>query len=294
VPRPHLHQQIKERLHDGRHDATDTRVLALQGLGGSGKSQVVLNYVREYREDYPTVFWVEAGQKELIERDYLQIYRLLFDVALAAKSDALSVEDAVAAVKRWFHDQTERSLVVLDGADSIDDSDDESYVNLDFFLPARAAEITTLGAVEVGEMEAAEAVELFQKCAKLQQVLQPDLHTEVLQIVAELGKLALAIALAITLAGSYVAATPRLRSDIRLYLLEYRERRKQLLGMKAKKLIHQYGESVLSTWEASFAAVERQSVTAARLLSLLAFLNFDDIFPTLFERFAGGQKPKKE
>jgi len=33
------------------------------------------------------------------------------------------------------------------------------------------------------------------------------------------GKLALAIALA----GSYVAAIPRLRPDIRLYLLEYRE-----------------------------------------------------------------------
>ena len=40
---------------------------------------------------------------------------------------------------------------------------------------------------------------------------------------------------------------------------------------KAKKMIHRYGESVLSTWEASFAAVERQSVMAARLLSLLAF-----------------------
>jgi len=42
------------------------------------------------------------------------------------------------------------------------------------------------------------------------------------------------LALAITLAGLYVAATPRLRSDIRLYLLEYRERRKQLLSMKAR------------------------------------------------------------
>jgi hypothetical protein len=104
---------------------------------------------------------------------------------------------------------------------------------------------------------------------------QPDVNTEVLQIVAELGKLALAI----TLAGSYIAATPRLRSDIRSYLPEYRERRTQLLGMKARKLIDRYSESVLSTWEASFAAIERKSAMAARLLCLLAFLNFDDIFP---------------
>ena len=125
MPRPHLHRQIKEQLHDGRHDATDTRILAVQGLGGSGKSQLVLNYVREYREDYSAVFWVEARQKELIERDYLQIYRLLFDPALATRPDAVSVEDAVVAVKRWFHGQTERSLVVLDSADAIDNSDDK-------------------------------------------------------------------------------------------------------------------------------------------------------------------------
>jgi hypothetical protein len=44
----------------------------------------------------------------------------------------VSVEDAVVAVKRWFHGQTERSLVVLDSADAIDNGDDESYLNLEF------------------------------------------------------------------------------------------------------------------------------------------------------------------
>jgi tetratricopeptide (TPR) repeat protein len=258
----------------------------------------VLNYVREYREDYLTIFWVEAGQKESIERDYLQIYRLLFGLTSVTGHDALSIKDAVVAVKRWFHGQTERSLVVLDSADAIGDGDNESYPNLEFFLPdapmvdviittrhTRVVEITPLMPVEVGEMEDTEAMELFQKCAKLQYP-GPDVSTEVLQIVITLGKLALAI----TLAGSYIAATPRLRSDIRSYLPEYYERRKQLLGMKTEKLIHRYGESVLSTWETSFAAVERQSAMAARLLSLLAFLNFNDIFPALFKRFRDEKK----
>jgi hypothetical protein len=31
VPRLHLHRQIKERLHDGRHDESDTRILAVYG-----------------------------------------------------------------------------------------------------------------------------------------------------------------------------------------------------------------------------------------------------------------------
>jgi len=86
------------------------------------------------------------------------------------------------------------------------------------------------------------------------------------------------------LARSYVAATPRLSSNVRLYLREYREHRGRLLSRKAIQNIHRYGESVLSTWETTFAAVERQSRVASRLLCLLAFLNFDDIFLGLFNR----------
>jgi len=79
-------------------------------------------------------------------------------------------------------------------------------------------------------------------------------ETEVLKIVEELGRHALAIALV----GSYIAATLWLRSAIRLCLPEYHEQQKQLPEMKA---------SVLSMWETSLAALERQSPTAARLLS---------------------------
>jgi tetratricopeptide (TPR) repeat protein len=201
------------------------------------------------------------------------------------------MEDVVPAVKSWLCTQIGRSLVVFDSADAIDESDDTSYIDLNYFLPdapsvdiiittrsARAREMTELEAVEVGEMEKSEAADLFYRCSQLQST-KPGVAEEVSTITEELGKLALAI----TLAGSYVAVTPRLRSDVRLYLPEYRARRRELLSVKAKKQIHRYGESVLSTWETSFAAVARQSAVAARLLSFLAFLNFDDIFPGLFE-----------
>jgi hypothetical protein len=94
----------------------------------------------------------------------------------------------------------------------------------------------------------------------------------------ELGYLALAI----TLAGSYIATTPRLSSDLQQYLPKYCDRRKQLLGVKATKHVHRYVESVLSMWETSFSAVARRSQVASRLLSLLAVLDFDDIFLDLF------------
>ena len=81
----------------------DVRILVVWGLGGAGKSQLVLNYIREYRRDYTAVFWIEAGSKESIERDYVQIYRLLYSRQTDTGQEMVKVKDAVAAVKRWFH-----------------------------------------------------------------------------------------------------------------------------------------------------------------------------------------------
>ena len=96
--------------------------------------------------------------------------------------------------------------------DAIDNGNDESHLNLEFFLPdapmvdvaittrhALVVQMTTLDAIGVRKMEATEAVELFRKCAKLQSP-GVDMKMEILQMVTELGKLALAI----TPAGSYV------------------------------------------------------------------------------------------
>ena len=204
----------------------------------------------------------------------------------------VKVEDAVPAMKRWFHVREGRWLVVLDSANTIEDDQQKSYIDLDYFIPdapgvdviitsrsSTAKEMTTLDAVEVAEMEPPEARELFRRYAKLTEE-GLDVIREVDEIVRELGYLALAI----TLAGSYVSVTPRLSPDVRRYLLEYRERRKELLRRRAKRHIHHYGESVSSTWEASFEAIENHNPAAARLLSLLAFVNFEDIFLDLFDR----------
>jgi hypothetical protein len=147
--------------------------------------------------------------------------------------------------KSWFYGRSGRLLVVFDRADSIDDADDASYVDLNYFLPdalgvdviittrsSRAQGMTAQEAVKVADIQPVEAAELFRTSAKLGQ-RGLELEKDVLLIIQELGYLALAI----TLVGSYVAAIPPLRSDIRLYLTEYRERRKKLLSIKVKKLI---------------------------------------------------------
>ena len=302
VRRPALHQQLKEQLHDRITETkSGTTILVVRGLGGAGKSQLVLNYLQEYRNDYSATFWIEAGQRESVDRDFLQIYKLLYGLRAPEGQELIKLEDAVLAVKSWFQRRNGRWLVVFDSADAIDDEEDKSYIDLRYFLPdapsvnviittrsAIATEMTQLEEVNVAEMEPSEAAELFIRCAKLKNDSQAGIEVEL--IVKELGYLALAI----TLAGSYVSMTPRLSSDLKQFLPEYRQRRKALLSQKPKRLIHQYGESVLGTWEISFSAIERQSQEASRLLTLLAFLHFDDILQDLFSRAMGSQERARQ
>jgi tetratricopeptide (TPR) repeat protein len=258
------------------------------GLGGAGKTQLVLDYVQQYRTQYKATFWIEAGRKESLERDFVNLYQVLFSAQMAAGQETVSVESAVLGVKSWFSGQQGPWLMVFDGADAIENEEASEYIDIKHFIPDvatlriiitsrsnTAKDMTRLEGVQVGDMEEAEAVQLFCGYSRLR---QNDQITEVKAIVKELGYLALAV----TLASTYVGRTPRLQSDIKAYLPEYRQRRRQLLERKPERLIHQYSESVLTTWETSYQAIHEQSPDASTLMTMLSFFGFDDIFLQLF------------
>ena len=297
VSRPALESKVRNQLNPSSlADDEEGRTLVVWGLGGSGKSQLMLNYIKNYRRDYEAVIWVQAGEKATIERDFIRIYRILFpENAGSADDKTIALDDAVFAVKEWFNRQERRSLLVIDSADSIENPEDASYIDLGFFTPdaplvdtvittrsSQAQMITSLEAVEVGGLTEAEACTLFRNYAKTL-ARDTQVEKEIVKIVTELGLLALAI----TLAGSHVAVTPRLKSNIALYLPEYNKNRKLLLSRKAVPNIHSYSHSVLSTWETSFNAMRQHDEFAARVLCQLAFLNFDEIFTELISAMPG-------
>jgi len=254
----------------------------------------VLDYVRQYRTNYKTTFWIEAGRKESVERDFVNLYHALFGIQSVSGNETISVENAVIAVKSWFSSQSGPWLMVFDGADTIENEQSNEYIDIKHFIPdvaylhviitsrsRTAKDMSQLPGVQVGEMEKQQAVELFYRYSQLQRDNQ-DVTGEITAIVEELGYLALAI----TLASTYVGRT---HCDIKAYLPGYRQRRRELLNRKPVSLIHQYKESVLTTWETSYRAVAEQNPGASVLMTTLSFLNFDDIYLQLF-RF--GSQPR--
>ncbi|KAH0562801.1 hypothetical protein GP486_002573 [Trichoglossum hirsutum] len=289
VPRLLLRDKIRTQLCDAAADE-NTKILVVWGLGGAGKTQLVLDYVRQYRTDYKATFWIKAGRKESLERDFVHLYQTLFGLQMVVGKEAVSVDTAVMGVKSWFSSQRGPWLMVFDGADTIENEEASEYVDIKHFIPnmislhvivtcrsSTAKDMTRLDGVHVGEMEEAQAAELFYRYSRLQRD-DRGVEDEIRAIVKELGHLALAV----TLAATYVGRTPRLQSNIKAYLPEYRRRRHELLSRRSESLIHQYSESVLTTWETSYHAINDQCPEASILMTMLSFLSFDDVFPRLF------------
>jgi tetratricopeptide (TPR) repeat protein len=280
-----LEDQIKRQLHDSitvREDAA--KVLVVYGLGGAGKSQLVLGYVRAFRQDYSSVFVVDASGKASIELNYIQIYRKLHGIHSTLASENIEVDVAIEAVKSWLTSRNERCLFVFDAADELDDKRAPNYFDMHRYLPSSsphldvvittrsrtAADSSNLEPVEVGDLSLGEATELFLRCSKTGNP-SANMTKEVATIVGELGCLALAVALA----GAYVAATDHI--GVKEFLSKYRDRRIEVLKRKATRNAHNYQESVLTTWEMTHTAILTQCPAAAGMLSFLAFLSNNDI-----------------
>lgn len=140
-------------------DEEESHIIILQGMGGIGKTQILLEYVYEHHAELSSVFWVNATSKEsttagfrsIIQRlvgrhvnlmsasslpDYGQIALGLGISGLLNPDGQIRAEDEVnerivAAVKRWWaQEENDNWLLVLDNVDDL-----ESFSIRDF-MPA--------------------------------------------------------------------------------------------------------------------------------------------------------------
>ena len=63
---------------------------------------------------------------------------------MTSSGSSTTVKDAVSVVKSWFHRRKERSLFVVDSADSIDYAEDASYFSIRTVSGQDTAEIATV------------------------------------------------------------------------------------------------------------------------------------------------------
>ncbi|SHN38637.1 FxSxx-COOH system tetratricopeptide repeat protein [Cryptosporangium aurantiacum] len=107
--REDLLEALRTGLFDSRTAAVRPR--ALHGLGGVGKSQVALEYIYRFTDDYDLIWWIPAEQTSLV---LTSLTNLSSDLGIPQNVDQRQTADAVL---RKLGEGDRRWLLVFDNAD---------------------------------------------------------------------------------------------------------------------------------------------------------------------------------
>jgi tetratricopeptide (TPR) repeat protein len=250
-----------------------TRIQALNGLGGVGKTQIAVEYAYRYKHEYQAVLWLKAASRDLLCAEIVSLAELLS----LSEQDQVDEQRLFTAVKRWLQ-RHDRWLLILDNLE------DFNLINL--FIPLQGSGhvlLTTLTqatghiahAVMVAQMETDDSVLFLLRRAKIiEELASRDEASEADNIQAELiAQEVGGLPLALDQAGAYIEET---HCSLARYLARYRQRRVTLLGQRGR-FADDHPESVAVTLSLAFEKVAQERPEALKLLRLFAFLHPDAI-----------------
>jgi tetratricopeptide (TPR) repeat protein len=311
---------LEEKLFakDAATKDTTTRI-AITGLGGIGKTQLVLELLYRTKEKHPkcSVIWVPANTAESLHQGYLNIARQL---------EIPGFEDAKMNVKKLVQDYLSKDgvgqwLLVFDNADDMDiwmaepksvhqdgqdarqESGQESsrladclpqnkhgciiFTSRDRQTVVKLLQQQQQNIVEVPEMNEGMAAELLKKC-----IANADLMMNKQGVMALLEELTY-LPLAIIQAAAYINKNWITPAD---YLSLLKDREEEITDLLSEDFedVGRYRDiknPVATTWLVSFDQIRRRDPLAEEYLSFMACIDPKDIPQSLLPP---GPSRKKE
>ncbi|CCA74167.1 related to kinesin light chain [Serendipita indica DSM 11827] len=263
IKRAEIQDLITQKLLPGPSFRLQPRCI-LHGMGGAGKTQLATKWIEEHKKSFTRIIVVDASSQAELEADLQRSIR-----SVGPEYAKMTWEDSVA-----YLDRKEKGwLLFFDNADLLD-------LNLYPYLPnsshgtilitTRNRECTVHapdGAILVSSLKEHEAVELLHQVAGM----SPVSNKQSIDIVTELGMLALAVAQA----GAYIRKTRRLDT----YLGTFREHRDSLMRDQPVQTAD-YESSIYAAFDLSF---HQLSSKAQDFIKLCSFLHHSLIPAALFE-----------
>jgi tetratricopeptide (TPR) repeat protein len=281
--RQKLSAAITKKLSMHHQKASVPYALAIHGLGGTGKTQLALKYVEDYKDKYNPILWIDAQDEESVR---LSFERCASELQLSVnlgrtqtQSSSLPNSPTVQAVRRWLHTRKETDdawLVIIDNADDV------SW-GIKKVLPQgsrgtiiitsqdkQSRQLVDGGCEEVcvNTLEPLEARALLLRRLEwdLDPVLQ-DIQDDCDKIAQQLGYLALAI----DLAGAYIHNDADQRQTLRRYPAIYEKHRDDRLQSEEFRGLLPSDKTVWTVWDTTLKKIEKRYAKLRPDL-MLAFL----------------------
>jgi len=295
--RPHLSKELSEKICE-KYGAGLAHGVAVIGLGGTGKTQLVLRYIEEHEDEYNSVLWVDVRSKETTRSSYERCCRELgLPVEAALDCGLLQDEPSVQGMLSWLRGRGEdqRWLAVVDNADDL--SWDVSSImpkgkaGTVIVTSQDAQALRLLGGrtpmVRVDAMEPEEAVRLVSNYLD-EPLCWGDGY---LALVEEITECLDRLALAIDLAGARVQVDVEngddLATALRQYLTDYRRYQGKLLRDEEFARVSTYKKTVWTAWDTSLSSLRKiedsqSDIYPIQLLSFATMLDRANVQDELF------------
>lgn len=261
-----------EHIHALFHDR-GTHVVALTGLGGIGKTQIAIEYVYRFRQDYDIIVWLHAEDSTTLTADCTKLLRQL----RLLKGDEQQQGQSIEIMQRWLARQRNLLLILDNGEDGrLIQQLLPSFLTGHVLLTTRTQVTGTMAQqVDLKQMTEDESMLLLLRRAKL---LSPDTSmSDVAQNIrttaSDISQLLAGLPLALDQAGAYIEETSCSLPD---YLERYHQHRKVLLARRGENPM-EHPASVVATISLCMERVEQRYPVAAELLHCCAFFPPDGI-----------------
>ena len=264
--REHLLAKLRQRV-SNRSTALVTH--ALYGLGGAGKTQLAIEYVYRYADQYELICWIRADSMALVRSSLAALAPRLGIPAPTAEQgdeDVLAVLDALRRgqpCKRWlviFDDagppDSIRSMLPIGPGDVIVTSRDRAWVQV-------------ADALEVGVFDRDESTRFLEQRAARMPL--DDAH----RLAEEFGDLPLGL----EQAAAWITHTAM---TVDTYLHLFRARGSRVLAERPGP--SDYPVPLAAAWDLSIARLRSQTPDALGLLQCFAFFCPDPVSLELLER----------
>ena len=123
---------------------TRRKVFVLHGLGGSGKTQLAIEFAQISKKIFSSIFWLNGDSKESVSQSLAQIARQLPPDQIPdscikfSKTSPEELDEIISNILIWFsRHENNQWLLIFDNVDrSLEVNDPQSYDVKDFFPEA--------------------------------------------------------------------------------------------------------------------------------------------------------------
>lgn len=260
-PNPHyigrevLLKDLREKLESGNIAAITQTI---SGIGGVGKTQLVVQYAYHYRKSYKIVWWINAETEEAIK---IGLSELGSRYNIKSESLDVTIEKVLKRLSKknnW--------LLIFDNANKFSD--------LEKFLPNPQEGHVLITSRSQNWLNEPVLLSYFTPSESVRFLMQRTTCKDASQereaeiLAEELGYLPLAL----EHAGAYIKNK---RKTFKEYTDMYRQRKLEFLTVEGTPNF--YHSTVLTTWDISLEIIKDDSEIAIDILRIISFLGADHI-----------------